>query len=85
MLMKQITAIVCLIILAGLVFADELSHIVSTIDLVINQDIVSNIDVIEKEGVVFVNHLTFSQVFHSRVLPVVYSKAFFHTAFRIIG
>ena len=76
MLIKRITAIFCLIILSSFAFAEEFTHTISTVELAINENAVSKIEVIEKEGVVFVNHLTFSQAFHSRVLPVVYSKAF---------
>jgi len=76
MLMKRITIIVFLIILGGLAFGEETKPSIKTVDFLINEDVVSKIEVIEKEGVVFVNHLTFSQLFHSRVLPVVYSKAF---------
>src|SRR6056297_648483 len=76
MLIKRITAILCLIILSSFAFAEEFTHTISTVELAINENAVSKIEVIEKDGVVFVNHLAFSQAFHSRVLPVVYSKAF---------
>jgi len=76
MLMKRIIAIVCLIIFSSFLFAEEPTHTIFTVECVINEDAVYSIEVIEKDGVVFVNHLTFAQIFHSRVLPVVYSKAF---------
>ena len=76
MFMKRRTIIVGLIILVGFVFAEEANPSMTTVDFLINEAVVSKIEVIEKDGVVFVNHLAFSQAFHSRVLPVVYSKAF---------
>jgi len=76
MFAKRMIIFCCLVITTLLVFSDETIPALYLVDLQIDNQPVTQIEVVEKEGVLFVNHMTFSQNLESRALPVVYSQAF---------
>ena len=76
MFAKRMICFCSLVIAILLVFSEETIPALNLVDLQIDHQQVTQIEVFEKEGVLFVNHMTFSQSLESRALPVVYSQAF---------